>query len=495
MNKYIGRRLWILVWVMVIYALPGRAQQDSLQLTLTLQNAVELARSKSILAQSAKNRFNTSYWQYRLFKANYRPILNLDATIPDLNRSIQPITLPDGTDAFVERSLANSSVGLTMSQRLRWTGGQVFVRSDLERIDLLTNVGGTSYLSTPVTVGIQQPLLAHNPFRWENEIEPLLYDEAAQRLLEELEQVSIQAVDRFFDLYLAQINVGIAEKNVANNDTLLNITRGRYNLGKIGENELLQMELTSLNAERDLAQARLDIQLAEFRLKRFLNLPEFIGIQLLPPKYSPQFSIDLELALSQARSNRSQAIQNDRQLIEAERDVDRAIRENNFQADLFATVGLTNSVNELSNVYTDPQNFQRVRVGVQVPVLDWGRGRAAVEIAKSNQQLIENTVEQDLINFEQDVILQVSQYQLQQQQLRIAAKADTVAQKRFDVAKYRYITGKVDITDLNLAIQEKDLARRQNVATIRDFWINYFNLRLLTLYDFEANRPLRLDAE
>lgn len=481
------------MWLLLV--VPAKAQQETLTLDLTLQNAVALARSKSILAQSAKNRFNTSYWQYRLFKANYRPILNLDATIPDLNRSIQPITLPDGSDAFVERSLANSSVGLTMSQRLRWTGGQVFVRSDLERIDLLNNIGGTSYLSTPVTVGLQQPLLAHNPFRWENEIEPLLYAEAEQRLLEELEQVSIQAVDRFFDLYLAQINGQIAAKNVANNDTLLNITRGRYNLGKIGENELLQMELTSLNAERDLAQAQLDVQLAAFRLKRFLNLPEDVGIQLLPPNEVPQFTVDLKLALSQARKNRSQTIQNSRQLIEAERDVDRAIKENNFQADLFATVGLTNSATAISNVYTDPQNFQRVRVGVQVPVLDWGRGKAAVEIARSNQQLIENTVEQDLINFEQDVILQVSQYQLQQQQLRIAAKADTVAQKRFEVAKYRYITGKVDITDLNLAIQEKDIARRQNIAAIRDYWVNYYNLRLLTLYDFEENQPLLSDED
>ena len=484
--------MWI--GLFLVCTLPAVGQTDSVRLELTLQNAVELARSNSIRAQSAQNRFNTSYWQYRLFKANYRPNLNLDATIPDLNRSIQPITLPDGSDAFVERSLANSRVGLTLSQRLKWTGGQVFVRSDLERIDLL-NQGGTSYLSTPVTVGLQQPLLAHNPFRWENEIEPLLYEEAEQRLLEDLEQTSIQAVDLFFDLYLAQINLAIAEKNVANNDTLLKITRGRYNLGKIGENDLLQMELTTLNSERDLAQSQLNVRLAEFRLKRFLNLPEEVGVRLRSPRRVPQFKVDLDLALKQARQNRSQAIQNDRQLIEAERDVDRAIKENNFQADLFATIGLTNSANEFANVYTDPQNFQRVQVGVQVPVLDWGRGKAAVEIAKSNQQLIENTVQQDLINFEQEVILQVSQYQLQQQQLRIAAKADTVAQKRFEVAKYRYITGKVDITDLNLAIQEKDIARRQNISAIRDYWINYYNLRLLTLYDFEANRPLQQEQE
>lgn len=479
-----------ILWLGLFFAIPGlKAQRDSVTLTLSLSNAVELARTKSLMAQSAKNRFNTSYWQYRFFSANYRPILNLSATLPNINRSIEPITLPDGTDAFVERSLATSSVGLTLTQRLKWTGGSIFLRSNLERIDLLS-ANSTSYLSTPVTFGIQQPIFGHNAFRWENKIEPLLFQEAEQQLLEDLEQVSIEAVNRFFDLYLSQINVSIAEKNLANSDTLLRITRGRYNLGKIGENELLQMELTALNAERDLAQAKLNVRLAQFRLKRFLNLPETVGISLMAPTDIPQFNVDMALALQQARQNRSQAIQNQRELIEAERDVDRAKRENNFQADLFAVVGLTNSTNAFSSIYSRPQDFQQVRVGLEVPVLDWGRGKAAVEIAKSNQQLVQNTVQQDLINFEQEVILQVSQYQLQQQQLRIAAKADTVAQKRFEVAKYRYFTGKVDITDLNLAIQEKDIARRQNIAALRDYWINYYNLRLLTLYDFERNRAL-----
>jgi outer membrane protein len=51
----------------------------------------------------------------------------------------------------------------------------------------------------------------------------------------------------FFDLLLEQINLEIALKNQANNDTIYKIAQGRYNLGKIAEDELLQLELTLMN--------------------------------------------------------------------------------------------------------------------------------------------------------------------------------------------------------------------------------------------------------
>ena len=455
--------------------------QEPVTLDLTLANTVELARTQSLAALATENRYQTGYWQYRLFQANYRPSLTLNSTFPDLNRSIQRVIQPDGTEIFVPRSLTTSSVDLGISQRIRWTGGNVSVRTGMERIDLLGANSGTSYLAVPVVLGLRQPLFGHNPFRWENQVAPLQFQEAQQRFREELEEISLEAVNRFFDLHLAQMNLEIAQNNVANNDTLMNLTRGRYNLGRIGENELLQMELQALNAEADLERSRLEVQLAGFRLKRFLNLPENIGIRLLPPTDVPNVQVDMELALAEARLNRSQSVRNQRQMVEVAAQVDQAYRENMFQADLFANIGLTNSAANLADVYRSPQDFQRVSVGIQVPILDWGKGRANLEIARSNQELMRNMVEQDLINFEQEVILQVSQFQLQKNQLRIAAKADTVAQKRYEVSVYRYVSGKVGITDLNLAVQEKDLARRQNIATLRDYWLNYYNMRRITL--------------
>ena len=71
-----------------------------------------------------------------------------------------------------------------------------------------------------------------------------------------------------------------------------------------------------------------------------------------------------------------------------------------------------------------------------------------------------------------------------------SAKADTVAARRFDVAKNRYIIGRIDIGDLYIAQSEKDAALLSYVEALRNFWLAYYRLRRLTLYDFETARPL-----
>ena len=69
-------------------------------------------------------------------------------------------------------------------------------------------------------------------------------------------------------------------------------------------------------------------------------------------------------------------------------------------------------------------------------------------------------------------------------------KSDTIGQKRYDIAIKRYLIGKIGITDLNIAQQEKDNSRQNFVSALRGFWTAYFDLRRKTLYDFEKGSDL-----
>ena len=88
-----------------------------------------------------------------------------------------------------------------------------------------------------------QPINGYSELKWDKKIEPLKFEQSKLQYLNTMERVSQRAVDYFFDLALAQINLEIAEKNKANSDTLYQIALGRYQLGTIAENELLQLEL------------------------------------------------------------------------------------------------------------------------------------------------------------------------------------------------------------------------------------------------------------
>ena len=54
---------------------------------------------------------------------------------------------------------------------------------------------------------------------------------------------------------------------------------------------------------------------------------------------------------------------------------------------------------------------------------------------------------------------------------------------------------KVDIIKLNSARNALDAARRNYISSIAQFWSSYFNLRRLTLYDFESNLTLQQDFD
>ena len=65
-----------------------------------------------------------------------------------------------------------------------------------------------------------------------------------------------------------------------------------------------------------------------------------------------------------------------------------------------------------------------------------------------------------------------------------------MAFERYNVAQNRYLIGKIDITNLNIALTEKDDAKRSYIEALKSFWTAYFELRRLTLYDFASQKYL-----
>ncbi len=470
------------------------AQQSPEARFLNLEEVIEIAREQSPDALAARHRYRGSYWRHRSYQAGYLPGLRLDATLPNLNRTIQAITLPDGSDVFVRRSLASSSGNLSLNQRIGLTGGQIFMSTGLERIDLIREDGNTtSFLSTPINIGFRQPIFGYNPYKWEREIEPLRFQEARKRYIEDLETISMRANNLFFDLLLAQINIEINTLNLANNDTLYEISKGRYSLGRIAENELLQMELNVLNSEAALEQARIDYEAALFRFRSYLGIENVENVTLIVPAERHNMLIQVEAALEQARQNRSDILALERQQLEAESEVSQARSESRFNANLFAVYGLTQTADNFSDVYVDPLDQQQLRVGIQIPILDWGVGRGRVRMAESNRELVNTNVEQALIDFEQEVFLRVMEFNMLDRQLMIAAKADTIADKRYEVSRQRYLIGRIDILELNIALEEKDRAKQRYLAALRNYWRGFYEMRRLTLYDFKEDGPITLN--
>ncbi len=473
----------------------GMTQVDTLR--LDLDDIINLAQMDAPDVQLAKTKFKTNFWQYQSFRANYRPRISLNGTLPDLNRSFQSITLPDGSQAFVGRSLMDNSVGLSLEQDISLTGGSIFAFSGLQRLDIFStggNPGTTSYLSTPFVLGFNQPLFGFNQLKWDKQIEPLLFEESNREYTEEMEDVALQSTQLFFDVLIAQLNVEALAKNKADADTLYAISQGRFSVGRIAETELLQIELSAMNANANLAEAELNLQTNIERLRNFLGLKTVVFFSLTPPLEVPDFTIDPDAALAYAIKYRSEMVSYERRLAQRQRDVAEAKSQNGFRVDIFGRFGLSQTAGQLSDAYKDPLDQEQIRVGFNIPIADWGKARSRIEIARSNQELEKMNVTQERISFEREILVKVQQFDLLRNQVRLAERAYDVSEKRLDITRKRYLIGKIAIVELNIAIREQDEARRSYIAALRAFWIAYYELRRLTLYDFANDKPLIREA-
>lgn len=481
-----------LVLLCILVFAAGR-RLSAQQLALDLYEVIRLAQGEAPDVLLTRTRLSNSYWQYQSYKANYRPLISLNGQLPTMDRIIVPVTQPDGTDLFLPRSLMSNSLNLGISQDIALTGGSVFLGTGLRRLDIFrttANQGSVSWLSTPLTIGISQPFYRFNTLRWDKRTEPLRYEEARSRYSEEMERIAYDAVVLFFEVYRSQQILQAAYFDKANADTLLEISKGRFEVGRIAETELLQIELSSMNAGDAIAEAQLNLQTSTERLRNFLGIKTAVTFDVTLPEDLPKISIPADLALSYARRYRSETVAFQRRLIEADREVDRAIKSSGFSLDLVGSVGLSQTAPDLNTAYRSPLDQEQVAVSLQVPIADWGKARSRRETARSNRELVRMNVEQEQVSFEREILLRVQQFELITNRVGLASRAYEVAVKRQELTRQRYLIGKIGITDLNIALSEQDRARRGYIEAQRAFWVALYEIRGLTLYDFAAGRPL-----
>jgi outer membrane protein TolC len=455
-----------------------------------------VAQQQSPLYFRAKNTLERSYWRHENFKALLKPQLRLQATVPTVFRAINPITQPDGSILFRRISQANNSLGLNLIQNVGLTGGQFRLTSALQRTDNFAGPESSFFLSTPFTLTYLQNSLLYNDLRWRKQLEPLRYEVATQAYREELEETALQAATAFLDALVAQVGIQIAAANQANADTLLAIAKERYALGTVARSDLLQLELNQLKAQNAGRQATIQLAFATRRLRLLMAQPTSDTLVLAHPARPSQPSqASYDLALDMARNYRAAVLSFRAKRLEADQQVAQAQGQNSLELGILANLGTQQTAPRLTDAYRNLQNQQYIGVTLDMPLKDWGYRKSQIRLAKANRELVEVEIQQDEQAFEQEIFLQVLTYNQQYAQLALAEKADTVAQERLRITKERYLVGKLTVTDLNLALEEAIRAQEAYIGALRSYWLAYYTLRRLTLYDFMQNRPVALPTE
>ncbi len=460
---------------------------------LTLEEVIELAKANSVAAKRAETQRNVDYWSYRVFRASLQPQLLLRGTVPQYTDRPSATTQNDGTVAFRSINQNNSDLSLGLQQVLPWTNTTVSFETNISRFDNYTAGSETTlYQGDPVGITISQPLFAVNQFKWNKQIEPLEYERSKRAYVQDIEGASREAARRFFQLLIEQKNLEIEQQNEAAADTINKIQQGRYNIGTTTEDEVLNAELNLITAQSQAAQALLDVQSRTLDLRNYIGLTDDVDLELIPPADAPDFQIDYEEALRYAIDNREEYLSFKVRRLEAERGIAEA-RAARFNASLSASYGYVSAQTmDLGGVY-DGANIaagSRVSLNFFLPILDGGRNKARMRVARERQNLTEFDIQQQQVTFEQTIANAVRNFDQILSQIEIATKRQQIAQRGFEVTNGRYLAGKVGILELNNARDTKDSAIRNYIDALRQYWDAYYQLRELTLYDFKNGEIL-----
>ena len=474
----------------------ANAQEDSTgyERDITLSEAIALARTQSVDAAVALNELKTAYWEYRTFRANLLPEISFTGTLPNYSKSYSSYQNSDGSYTFVRNNVLEMSGELSVNQNIWFTGGQISVTSSLDYLRQLGAGGGRNFMTVPVSLELSQPIFGVNTLKWNRRIEPVRYAEAKAAFISATEEVTMSTISYFFQLLLAKEQLATARQNKENSDRLYEVAKAKRRMGQISENDLLQLKLNALQGKADVTEAESNFNSNMFQLRSFLGVSEDEMLNPVLPETVPEVKMDYKRVLAKALERNSFAQNIRRRQLEADFDV--ATAKGNLRSiNLFASIGYTGRDRKLKSAYHGLVDNQLVEVGVSIPILDWGKRRGQVRVAQSNREVVLSQIKQEQMNFNQNIFLLVENFNNQAQQLGIAEEADTIAQRRYKTSVETFMIGKINTLDLNDAQASKDEARQTHISELYSYWYYFYQIRSLTLWDFELDAPLEADFE
>ena len=81
-----------------------------------------------------------------------------------------------------------------------------------------------------------------------------------------------------------------------------------------------------------------------------------------------------------------------------------------YQVDLNVTVGYSGVNRELAMAYSDIRDQEVVSIGLSIPILDWGKRKGQVKVAESNRDVVRSQLQQEELNFNQNIFLLTEQF-------------------------------------------------------------------------------------
>ncbi len=478
-----------MILVLLLACVTASAQQVS------LDNAIVMAQQNSYDAQLAKLSFMSEYWTFRSFKADLLPSVSLSGTVGNFDHSLVSVRNYDsGQVQYVNNNSLTNQLTLSLDQKIAATGGTVSLQSYIYSLNQFT-YDETTFNTQPLRISYTQPLRSFNSLKWNKKSAPLDYEIAQKKYIADMQQITIRVTSLFFNVLAAQSEYKQSLATVKDREMLYAMASKRLQLGTTTKSDVLQLELSLLNARVAAKNNKLALDDCMYQLFSYLRVTDYEHAELVAPSYVPDMLLSVDDVLQKAITNSSHTLEQRQLMLQAERTLAEAKASRGPQFTLRGEVGFTKTANNFAGAYRNLNDNEIVGLTLSLPIFDWGVSKGRVRMAQAQLELAKTKNEQSHLDYMQELRRKVLQFNTQPAQCRDALRAQEISEERYDITRKRFENGAVSVTDLNTAQQEMETAKSQYISLLKAFWTDYYTLQQYTLYDWINHSNIFVDFE
>ncbi|POR21773.1 hypothetical protein BWK58_11915 [Flavobacterium columnare] len=355
---------------------------------------------KNILSNSNKskiieNDFLKSNIQSTFYRISLLPKVSVSVNLP-YQRSITEIIQTNGSQKFIERNFLNSSMNLSISQVVPFTGGTLSLSSSLNNaLDFNNKI--SSFSSNWGNISYYQTINGYNSFKWSKKLNPLRIRKNSIDYLKQKLKLKYEVSKLYSETQLIQLKIELIQQNVIKTEKLLFELEEKFKLGRITKIELEQVKIA-------LEQFRGELEVNILQYNSGVEvLKDMIGSAVnedlyLTPIIQEDFFIDKDLLIKAILDNDFD-IEKAIKILEIDSNADKIKKEGAVSVNLQLGLGLNSTASDLSNLYNTPSQSQFITIGTKIPILDWGKARKNYNLAKlekENLELMLNEEEEEI---------------------------------------------------------------------------------------------------
>jgi len=478
-----------LAWMVMM--LTGISMFSGAQITLTIEKALEIAEENNPQMQMSKLSFERTQLLLEAQRASlksqfsmsvdpfaYSQTRSFDARLSEwyTNKNMSS----NGTFRVVQ-SIPFTDGEITLVNTFGWQNNESTRQSETNKNKAFLN---------NLAIRLNQPLFTYN--RRKMEMQRLEFNHENAGISYSLQRLRTeQSINRqFYAVYSTQnsLNIGIEElENAKQNYAII---KDKVDAELSAKEELFQAEVNLSRAESTVETRDVALKNAKDNLKQTLGMPLSEEINVLADIRVSPMVVDPVTAIQSGLASRMELRQREIDIDLEELTMITIKASNEFKGDLALSVGITGDDPSFGKIYANPTQSPRVSVSFNIPIFDWGEKKARVRAQQAAQTIAKLNYNNEKVDIELEVRQTLRSLDNLRSQISIAEKSIRNAELTYDLNQVRYREGELTGLQMNQYQTQLSDAKLSLVSAQINYKTELLNLKILTLYDFENDKPL-----